>query len=1173
MVAIEGTPDGRLFLAGRDGCLYEIIYQAVDGWFSKKCRKINHSISMVSFLVPSFLSFSEDDPLTQLVIDNSRHVLYTRSDNNTITAYDLGSDGKGLRRVASISMGRIVQRSLSALRSADKTLVSPLVWISVIPASESLTLHLLAVTKSGLRLYFTTTPGGIAARPSLLALVHVRLPPGYSPSSTQRPGPTVHQVFYRKGVLVLSSSVTEERDNLWMVDSDLFPFQTALMESHVTNRLEGRMWAIAESIQPGELEAISSPTPSPPTLVTQHARPSRQFVLLTTQGSYIVTKLRPMEQLQFLLDACKSGTSESIESFFTLFKETQACAMCLILATKSSPQVSASATEAFFRYGGEPHFIFPTNLGPAGLSQGGVASPMQTPPPSNIASTYQTTPQTLTPQQGPGGGPGTPAQYGTQTPGTPAMGMGPQALGRALTGPEVHLSGRHDGLVRYLSRLLRPLWNEPVAVSYKPPGDIQNEQVESRYSREELTIFSEQLHNLKSFLETNRQLFSMSSDSLRMSSPSNVHQRMLHFMRPDGMDTVSPAHVQQSLMKKYQADAHQMEQSSLLNLHALIVRCCECLSLWKLFTENQFSLVAAGLSKDNLMLLQRTTFSSLFVRGKQLISSLITSLLTRHAVDSAMSDTLTVQLRGSTPSLFSQDDAVLSKGLELVTMAKASQSNYDRLTQLRESLKNFSRVTHQLPLATIVELYSELHFMEGVVELALCSANHKDPQNLGLHFYKSGQPPDDVMGQRAFMERQELYSTVTGVLSQLLLRQRTPGPAQHIPTRPGPPPDKPTEDHPDPQKEFDETISIALRSDDQLFHVTLYSWLIGEDLADMVVEIQSPYIEEYLKYTATIQDDNRLILDLLWRYYERNKNYAAAAQILDKIAHTEGSDLELDERLEYISRAVMCAKSCNLATSASRAGEILHELEEKMEVARIQLGVLDALNLRPRTPDVAAAIGMLNEELMDITKLYGDFAEPFELAECKLAIVHCAGHYDPTLIESLWRDIIDSVLRVGPPTAPAQMQAIRTKLMQLGPLYSASERFFPLRYLVVSLEKHACQRGWERGFPHQLLLEIGVSLKSLFLVYDEMYKAKDAYWASVGSPLYVLVAMASVVDSYLQRPSMVTIYEKPTFTASVQDALNRYLVELGTLSPSTPHYREISSKLRDQQTRLQRMTL
>ena len=62
-------------------------------------------------------------------------------------------------------------------------------------------------------------------------------------------------------------------------------------------------------------------------------------------------------------------------------------------------------------------------------------------------------------------------------------------------------------------------------------------------------------------------------------------------------------------------------------------------------------------------------------------------------------------------------------------------------------------MTHQLPLSAIVEQYSELHYTEGVVELALCSARHKDPQNLALHFYKSGQPQDDIMGQRAFVER------------------------------------------------------------------------------------------------------------------------------------------------------------------------------------------------------------------------------------------------------------------------------------------------------------------------------------------------------------------------------------------------------------------------------------
>jgi nuclear pore complex protein Nup155 len=42
--------------------IFLFFLQADDGWFSRKCRKINHSTSALSFLVPSFLnfSFSED---------------------------------------------------------------------------------------------------------------------------------------------------------------------------------------------------------------------------------------------------------------------------------------------------------------------------------------------------------------------------------------------------------------------------------------------------------------------------------------------------------------------------------------------------------------------------------------------------------------------------------------------------------------------------------------------------------------------------------------------------------------------------------------------------------------------------------------------------------------------------------------------------------------------------------------------------------------------------------------------------------------------------------------------------------------------------------------------------------------------------------------------------------
>lgn len=117
ILSITSTDLGRIFMAGKDGCLYEIAYQAEAGWLSQRCRKINHSKSSLSFLVPSVLqfSFSEDgkerdkfprgskdfldliklhfnpllslcspDPIVQIAIDNSRNTLFTRSEKGVL---------------------------------------------------------------------------------------------------------------------------------------------------------------------------------------------------------------------------------------------------------------------------------------------------------------------------------------------------------------------------------------------------------------------------------------------------------------------------------------------------------------------------------------------------------------------------------------------------------------------------------------------------------------------------------------------------------------------------------------------------------------------------------------------------------------------------------------------------------------------------------------------------------------------------------------------------------------------------------------------------------------------------------------------------------------------------------------------------------------------------------
>lgn len=40
-------------------------------------------------------------------------------------------------------------------------------------------------------------------------------------------------------------------------------------------------------------------------------------------------------------------------------------------------------------------------------------------------------------------------------------------------------------------------------------------------------------------------------------------------------------------------------------------------------------------------------------------------------------------------------------------------------------------------------------------------------------------------------------------------------------------------------------------------------------------------------------------------------------------------------------------------------------------------------------------------------QLYGEFADHFKLSECKLAIIHCGGHSDPILVQSLWQEIME----------------------------------------------------------------------------------------------------------------------------------------------------------------------
>ena len=51
-----------------------------------------------------------------MVQDESRHILYTRSEQGTIQLYDLGTDGLSMTRVAAVNINTIVQSAANIAR-------------------------------------------------------------------------------------------------------------------------------------------------------------------------------------------------------------------------------------------------------------------------------------------------------------------------------------------------------------------------------------------------------------------------------------------------------------------------------------------------------------------------------------------------------------------------------------------------------------------------------------------------------------------------------------------------------------------------------------------------------------------------------------------------------------------------------------------------------------------------------------------------------------------------------------------------------------------------------------------------------------------------------------------------------------------------------------------------
>merc|ERR1719239_455234 len=509
-----------------------------------------------------------------------------------------------MSRIASQSQANILHVAGNIARNIEKSHFKSIVYIAAVTQSESAAVNLVAVTESGVRLYFSTVPfKQLSRRPNCLSLVHVRLPPGFS--ATTNPQPTnVHTAFHSKGTMLLvSSNSKKDSDMLWTISSDSFPFHKQLMEAYTSLPLGGKTWTIGEVSAPGPPAmrpgATKKPGVSPPSVVTQHSVTPRRFVVLSAQGVYVLMKLRPVEQLRQLMVECGGPDAVQVKAFFRLHKIDQACATCLVLACSRSTadqEVSDWARMAFFMYGGEAQYNF-TGIRPPGMQP-------FTPGPAPMSNTILYSPGSLGTSLMPGSPVHNAQPLHMSTPAPSMMtSMSQLAQPSSGLGQEVIYSGKHNGIYIYLGRILRSFWDYPVCMDFVCPTKQGNvTYLTSTLTVEELCMALELIRDLSDFVDFN--------SKFDLDSQPDIGGRY-----DGGLEDQS--------RKRLAAEVQRMEKISLQHVQDLLHRVEEVMALWRVLIDHQFHTLAATLSPNLQSQLKAMTHKTLVISGKEMCGTLV----------------------------------------------------------------------------------------------------------------------------------------------------------------------------------------------------------------------------------------------------------------------------------------------------------------------------------------------------------------------------------------------------------------------------------------------------------------------------------------------------------------------------------------------------------------------
>lgn len=895
----------------------------------------------------------------------------------------------------------------------------------------------------------------------------------------QSPGLSkVSMAAYSGNVMMTAAMLNDDMDGVVLACADLASMGQRdrragrFMELVSAVSVEGRVWAMAEASPQTAAGSGGSAARGVPValheLAQQHRVAARQFMLLTSTSVHFITKLRPVDLLHAALMASRSLDSEAIRSFFLAYGPEQACAICLILACtpvhEISPLGGVPQRTAAIPNGVHQHVLAPVPLSAAQSATGAAVAGTGGNSTAVLAAQcffhYGGQPSLLTSSLEPSApawsvGPAVaataavPATAPVMAAAAPAA-PGGGAVGRALPMlPDVAHSYAHNALYLYLGRLVADWWSRVLLVRPEPGHGAAPGPWRLAPSAAELAVLELRLQRLEAFMQQHPVFFTAFALGTAQMMPQapNVRQ-LVEYQR-----------------RTKQEEAVRREKVSLAASAQLVRHTIEVVGFCRLLGTCNLAQVLDALSAEARQWFAGATLRDLVAApdAAVLTRQLVAALMACCADDPASMDAMSERLRQRCPTLFGQDDTTRFKAMELLQRARRASNAAERTELARQASELFCRVPLSVDLQKVAEEFILLRYYEGVLNVALARAELLDPQHLSLAYYRAGEPATDAHGRSVLLTRMRCYDVILAALDDLyeLGGARARGSVDALSARP-----------PLTLAELDQlrerTLQLALASRDELFHVALYRWHVERGITDQLLELRTPYLEAFLKREASLEPNaireglgaaglesdeqvahkqTRLMLTLQWQYYVRSGDYRSAALVLCQLAELRGCvaapaavvrvartadgsdrrrsalrrrrrDATLDQRLAYLSRAVSSLKSCAPYASGPAVGELLHELEDKLEVAQIQSGIYHELADTGPAAGVPAhavqtALEELDSELMNITDLYERYAARFNLFESSLAVMRAANYSDAQLIAQLWHGIIQRSMRAG----------------------------------------------------------------------------------------------------------------------------------------------------------------